>query len=193
MQLDVPNFKNINSYAVNGAVHYANAILHHTSYTDIISIGVTGYMNESGKLEHSIGVYYVSKSNLGVGQKVDEYTDFSFLKKSNFDSFIEKIKSLKLSQEELDRLKERREQEINASLVKLNNDIYQNEKGLGENDRVYLVAASIIATLGVPGKVAPLEKSDLKSSTEEGNKDGDIIVRKISAFLHEKKYRLSES
>lgn len=184
---NVPNFKNINSYAVNGAVHYANAILHHTSYTDIISIGVTGYMNESGKLEHSIGVYYVSKSNLGVGQKVDEYTDFSFLKKSNFDSFIEKIKSLKLSQEELDRLKERREQEINASLVKLNNDIYQNEKGLGENDRVYLVAASIIATLGVPGKVAPLEKSDLKSSTEEGNKDGDIIVRKISAFLHEKK------
>lgn len=28
-----PNFKNINSYAVNGAVHYANALLHHTSYT----------------------------------------------------------------------------------------------------------------------------------------------------------------
>lgn len=181
-----PNFKNINSYAINGAVHYANAILHHTSYTDIISIGVTGYMDESGRLEYSIGVYYVSKSNLGVGQKVDEYTDFSFLRKSNFDSFIEKVKNLKLSQEELERLKERREQEINISLIKLNNDIYQNEKGLGENDRVYLVAASIIATLGVPGKVAPLEKSDLKSSTEEGNKDGDIIVRKITAFLQEK-------
>lgn len=28
-----PNFKNINSFAVNGAVHYANALLHHTSYT----------------------------------------------------------------------------------------------------------------------------------------------------------------
>ena len=71
-------------------------------------------------------------------------------------------------------------------MVKLNNDIYQNEKGLGENDRVYLVAASIIATLGIPGKVAPLEKSDLKSSTETGNKDGDIIVRKIKAFLDAK-------
>lgn len=181
-----PNFKNINSYAVNGAVHYANAILHHTSYTDIISIGVTGYMNDNKKLEYSIGVYYVSKANLGAGQKVDEYTDLSFLKRSNFDGFIEKVKNLRLSQEELDRLKEKREQEITASLVKLNNDIYQNEKGLGENDRVYLVAASIIATLGIPGKVAPLEKSDLKSSTEEGNKDGDIVVRKISAFLNEK-------
>ena len=57
---------------------------------------------------------------------------------------------------------------------------------MGENDRVYLVAASIIATLGIPGKVAPLEKSDLKSSIEDGNKDGDIVVRKIKAFLNEK-------
>ena len=38
-----PIFKNINGYAVNGAVHYANALLHHTSYTDIIAIGMTGY------------------------------------------------------------------------------------------------------------------------------------------------------
>ena len=37
-----PHFANINGYAVNGAVHYANAVLHHTNYSDIISIGVTG-------------------------------------------------------------------------------------------------------------------------------------------------------
>ena len=171
-----PDFKNINSYAVNGAVHYANALLHYTSYTDIIAIGMTGYKNDAGKLEYEIGVYYVSKSNFGVGQKVDDFTDLSFLKKSNFDAFIEKVKQLQLSQEEIEKLREHREQEINASLVKLNNDIYNNEKGLSERDRVYLVAASIIATLGVPGKVAALEKSELKSSTEEGNRDGDIIV-----------------
>lgn len=181
-----PDFKHINSYAVNGAVHYANALLHYTSYTDIIAIGMTGYKNDAGKLECEIGVYYVSKSNFGIGQKVDDYTDFSFLKKSNFDGFIEKIKRLQLSQEEIEKLKEHREQEINTSLVKLNNDIYNNEKGLSERDRVYLVAASIIATLGVPGKVAALEKSELKSSNEDGNRDGDIILRKIKAFLNEK-------
>ena len=181
-----PNLKNINSFAVNGAVHYANAILHHTSYTDVIAIGMTGYKDASGKIVHQIGVYYVSKDNLGAGQKVGEYTDFSFLKKENFDAFIEKVKTLSLSQEELDKLKEQREKEIDASLVRLNNDIYQNEKGLGENDRVYLVAASIIATLGIPDKVQPLDKADLKSSVEEGNRDGDIIVRKIKAFLKEK-------
>lgn len=181
-----PDFKHINSYAVNGAVHYANALLHYTSYTDIIAIGMTGYKTEAGKLEHEIGVYYVSKSNFGIGQKIDNYTDFSFLKKSNFDKFIEKVKRLKLTPNEIEKLKEQREREINASLVKLNNDIYQNEKGLSERDRVYLVAASIIATLGVPGRVAALEKSELKSSTETGNRDGDIILRKIKAFLDEK-------
>ena len=181
-----PDFKNINSYAVNGAVHYANALLHYTSYTDIIAIGMTGFKDDSGNLEYEIGVYYVSKSNFGIGQKVDDYTDFSFLKKTNFDKFIDKVKKLKLTQDEIERLKEQREQEINTSLVKLNNDIYQNEKGLSERDRVYLVAASIIATLGVPSKVAALEKQELKSSTEEENRDGDIILRKIKAFLNEK-------
>jgi len=180
------NYTNINSFAVNGAVHYANALLHYTSYTNIISIGVTGYKNELGELQTQIGVYYVSKDNFGIGQKIDNYTDLSFLKPDNFDAFIEKVKTLKLTTEEAEKLKEQREKEIDASLTKLNNDIYQNEKGLGENDRVYLVAASIIATLGVAGKVKPLDKEDLKSSTEEGNQDGDIIIRKVNSFLNEK-------
>jgi len=180
------SFKNINSFAVNGAVHYANALLHHTSYTDIIAIGMTGYKDETGKIHHEIGVYYVSKSNLGAGQKIGEFTDFSFLAPKNFDAFIATVKRLQLSLEEIDRLKEQREREIDQSLVKLNNDIYQNEKGLGENDRVYLVAASIIATLGIPGRVTPLEKSDLKSSSENGYRDGDLMIKKIESFLGNK-------
>lgn len=183
-----PDFAAINSYAVNGAVHYANAILHYTSYTDVIAIGVTGYKETSGKLKCLIGVYYVSKNNFGVGQKVDEYADLSFLKKEHFSAFIEKIKQLSLPQDEIEKLKERREQEITASLVKLNNDIFKSEKGLSENDRVYLVVASIMATLGdVENNVYPLTKADLKSSNERNNTDGDIMIRKIESFLDAKK------
>lgn len=167
-------------------MHYANALLHHTSYTDIIAIGVTGYKDSKDKLLTKIGVYYVSKSNLGVGRKVGDFTDLSFLKKTHFNDFTDKLKNLNLTPDELEKIKQKREKEIDASLVKLNNDIYSNEKGLGENDRVYLVAASIIATLGIPGKVAPLEKSELKSSSERGNTDGEILMRKIRAFLNEK-------
>lgn len=183
-----PDFTNINSYAVNGAVHYSNAVLHYTSYTDVIAIGVTGYKEASGKINHLIGVYYVSKSNFGVGQKVGEYTDLSFLGKEHFSAFIEKVKQLSLPQEEIQKLKERREQEITASLVKLNNDIFKTEKGLSENDRVYLVVASIMATLGdVDNNVYPLTKADLKSSDERNNTDGDIMIRKIESFLDAKK------
>jgi hypothetical protein len=85
-----PNLKNINSFAVNGAVHYANAILHHTSYTDIIAIGMTGHKDESGKIQYEIGVYFVSKNNLGAGQKVGDFSDFSFLKKENLMPSLKK-------------------------------------------------------------------------------------------------------
>lgn len=55
------NFTNINKYAVNGAVHYANAIVNHTeSYKETIAIGLNGYYDESGTLITEIGVYYIS-------------------------------------------------------------------------------------------------------------------------------------
>ncbi|EGC2967507.1 restriction endonuclease subunit M, partial [Escherichia coli] len=178
------NFKNINGYAVNGAVHYANALLQFTNYPDIIAIGMTGWRDDdTGELHHEIGVWYVSKNNLGAGQKVGEFTDLSFLADKNVDGFLNKIKLLNLPPEELEKIKASKEEEIDTRLSRLNNDIYQNEKGLGESDRVYLVVATVIATLGIPGKLAPLDKKELTSSTEEDLRDGDIIFRKIRNFL----------
>lgn len=183
-----PNFKNINEYAVNGAVHYANAILHHTNYDEIIAIGVTGFKDTlSDKLEIEIGVYYVSKANLAKAIKVGEYSDLSFLKDDNFIKFTQKLKELNLTPQELEAIKTKKDEEISIVLTKLNNDIYRDEKGLSENDRVYLVVATIIATLGVEGgKVAPLTKDNLISSEENGERDGDKILSKVKNFLKEK-------
>ena len=36
-------------------------------------------------------------------------------------------------------------------------------------------------------KVYPLTKAELKSSDEEGDRDGDIMIRKINSFLNAKK------
>lgn len=187
-----PNYSNIKTFAVNGAIHYSNAILHHTSYTDVIAIGMTGYKDSKGTLNYSIAAYYVSKENYGIGQKIGNYDDLSFLSQDNFDDFIKKVNLLRFNQEELELIKEKREKEIEKSLSKLNEDIYKNEKGLSEQDRVHLVAASIMATIGIPGKIAPLEKSELKSVNEKDNRDGDIIIRKIDAFLLEKKLPLEK-
>ncbi len=180
----LPDYKAISQYAVNGAVHYANALLHYTTYENIIAIGITGYSDPATKeLHHKLGVYYVGKDTLGIGQKVGEFSDLSFLAPKHFDAFIQKVRNLRLTPEELAIIKKRRENEINASLVKLNNEIFRDEKGLSEENRIYLVAATIIATLGIPSKVTPLEKKDLTSSQELGNRDGDKIILKIKNFL----------
>ncbi|HEL1270584.1 TPA: hypothetical protein TVR04_001923 [Streptococcus equi subsp. zooepidemicus] len=181
-----PNYTNINGYAVNGAVHYANAILQYSSYTDVIAIGITGDEDEAGNLETRFGVYYVSKSNYGIGQKVGEYSDLSFLKPENFDEFTEKVKELQLSEAELRLIHQKREDRIEDALTKINESLFNKQKNISALARIHLVAASIMANLGVAGKVKPLEPADLKSSDEEGDTDGDILIRKIKAFLKEK-------
>lgn len=183
-----PNYNNIKKYAVNGAIHYADAILQYTSYTDVISIGVTGYKNEHDQLQLKIGVYFVSKDNYGEGRKVADYEDLSFLMEAHFDDFVEKVHSLELSLEDLKRIHDKRENQIDDALAKINQNLFQNkEASLSAQSRINLVAASIMANLGVPGKVSPLEPKDLKSSIEDENTDGDIMLRKIENFLNKRK------
>lgn len=183
-----PNFKYIKDYAINGAVHYANALLHYTSYSHVIAIGMTGYKDVQGNIQHDIGVYYVARSNLGVGQKIGQFDDLSFLAAEHFDDFIEQAKQLDLGQEQLFKAREQKERAIDTSLVKLNNDIYRDEKGLGENERVYLVAATIIANLGVRDDdreiVEPLTVTQLDQLRVSQQKtDGQIILERIEQFL----------
>ena len=192
-----PNYKNINTYAVNGAVHYANALLEFTSYTDIIAIGVTGSLDISGSLKTQIGVYFVSKSNYGVGQKISksnygvgqkigEFSDLSFLKPENFQKFIQQVKELKLTPAEIDKIHKDRENRIEDALTKINERLYNKQENLSALSRIHLVSASIMANLGVAGKVQPLEAKDLPSSTEEDYTDGDVIFKKIKSFLNAK-------
>lgn len=66
-----PNYKVIKKYAVNGAVHYAYAVLNYcNSYKELIAVGVNGY-EENGKLFYEVGVYYISKTNGFIPKKID--------------------------------------------------------------------------------------------------------------------------
>lgn len=93
-----PHYKNIREYALNGALHYANAILHHTIYTECIAIGITGYKDDKGDIRSQIAVYYVNKSNLGMGIDVSKgekaYSDLSFLSRKHFNDFIKRVDTL---------------------------------------------------------------------------------------------------
>lgn len=180
-----PNYQNIAKYAVNGAIHYANAILNFTdSYKEVVAIGVNGY-EESGKTIHEVDVWYISKDNLFVPKHVGSYEDVSFLLEKNTKEFIEKLDALALTSEELEERKLALEDEIERKLKALNQSLH-DEQQIVVNNRVQLVAGLIMAGLGAEG-VQPLRIEDLRSIDDKENNDGQVIMSKIRMYLKHKK------
>jgi len=180
-----PHFNNINKYAVNGAVHYANAIIEHTdSYKDVIAIGINGYY-QSNEIVLEIGVYYVSNSNYCIPKKVAEYKDLSFLLPQNIDDFINRINDLNLTAEEIEAKSKEVENDIEIKLKNLN-QVMQDDLKISVGSRVELVTGLIMAGLGVENKVSPLEINELKGETGSKVNDGIIIINKIDSFLEER-------
>lgn len=179
------NFTNINKYAINGAVHYANAIVNHTeSYKETIAIGLNGYYDESGSLITEIGVYYISLDNFCIPKKIGNYSDLSFLLKKNQAAFIEEIDKAGLTDEEIEAKAKEYENQIEVKLKKLNQTMQDTLK-ISVGSRVELVTGMIMAGLGTEG-VAPLEISELKGETGAKTNDGRVLINKIDSFLEKR-------
>lgn len=179
------NFTNINKYAVNGAIHYANAIVNHTeSYKETVAIGLNGYYDASGSLITEIGVYYISLDNFCIPKKIGNYSDLSFLLKKNQTAFIEEIDKAGLTDEEIEAKAKEYENQIEVKLKKLNQTM-QDALKISVGSRVELVTGMIMAGLGTEG-VAPLEISDLKGETGAKTNDGRVLINKIDSFLEKR-------
>lgn len=179
------NFTNINKYAVNGAVHYANAIVNYTeSYKETVAIGLNGYYDESGSLTTEIGVYYISLDNFCIPKKIGNYSDLSFLSKKNQSAFIAEIDKAGLTDEEIEAKAKEYENQIEVKLKKLNQTMQDTLK-ISVGSRVELVTGMIMAGLGTEG-VAPLEISELKGETGAKANDGRVIINKIDSFLEKR-------
>ena len=179
------NFTNINKYAVNGAIHYANAIVNHTeSYKETVAIGLNGYYDASGSLITEIGVYYISLDNFCIPKKIGNYSDLSFLLKKNQTAFIEEIDKADLTDEEIEAKAKEYENQIEVKLKKLNQTMQDTLK-ISVGSRVELVTGMIMAGLGTEG-VAPLEISELKGETGAKTNDGRVLINKIDSFLEKR-------
>lgn len=186
---DQPIYANIAKFAVNGAVHYATAIVNLTdSYKEVIAIGFTGWDAEKDT-KTAMRVYYVSDENYNVPKLVDGYEDFSFLAGTELDDFVDKIDALYLTEEEKEQLTQKLETQIETNLKKLNQEM-RDVYSISETYRVKLISGMIIAGLGVEqdGKtiVAPLNIENLQSLEEKGSHDGISIMNKIESFLDTK-------
>lgn len=189
----LPNHQNINKYAVNGAIHYATAIINGTeSYKEVIAIGITGW-GDPKKIETALKVYYVSDENYNVPKQVGEYEDLSFLSDSELPDFIEKIDFLYLTEEEREMLTQKLETQIETNLKKLNQEM-RDTYSISETYRVKLISGMIIAGLGVieNGKtiVSPLEIDELRSKEDKRSHDGVIIMNTLNKEY--KEYKITD-
>ena len=181
-----PIWANRKKYAVNGAVHYAEAIIKHSqSYEEVIAIGINGYDDQAGNRTTEYGVYYVSKDNLLIPKKIGNYTSLSFLAAANLPELIERIDTLDLTEEEQERLTKTWEFQIEDNLKELNQEMHDVHQ-ISEDYRVKLIAGLIMAGVGIKNKVAPLEVEDLRGDVGSHTHDGHVILNKIQSYLDEK-------
>ena len=182
-------WKNISSKALNGAVHYSEAVINYThSYKNAIAVGVNGYFlheaDENPVVEYA--VYYVSQDNMLIAKKIGDYSDLSFLAAGNLDELHKRIADINISEEEQERRAFEFENIIETTLQDLNQNMHDNLNIRAES-RVQLVCGMIMAALGVEGKVSSLEITDLKGDTGANNNDGRVMLNKIYDFLENKK------
>lgn len=182
------SWQNIAKYAVNGAVHYALAILEGTeSYKEVIAIGVNGYDEPStGKRTYEVSAWYVSAGNLFLPKLIGNCRDLSLLLPEHEAGLLEAIAKLDLTDEELEREKLRLEDDIERKLKALNQMMHEKPIELDVASRVEILAGMVMAGLGVPGQVSPLKADDLRGELGESSHDGQVIMNKIRDYLREK-------
>jgi len=186
-----PNFTNISKYAVNGAVHYANAIVRHTTYKEVLAIGVNGYEEEeTGEIVYEVSTWYLSRQNLFIPKEIGRYNDLSFLLEMYRQELFKQLAEINLTEAEIEQQKSKLEDDIERKLKDLNQKM-QDELHIVVNQRVQLVTGLIMAGLGVKNddgtyKVRPLHEDDLRGDTDSENNDGAVIMRKIKSYLKNK-------
>ena len=97
------------NYAVNGALHYGNAILNESTYKEVIIIGINGSaLDENGDLtDAEIKAYYVSEKNNRVPKEIKDF-DLVQMTDKNIDDFYALLDTLNLTDAEFEKLKRNR-------------------------------------------------------------------------------------
>lgn len=180
------NYSSIQGYAVNGAVHYVNAILDGNCYNEGIAIGINGYEKSDNTIQTELAAYYISSKNNRVPKLIGQFGDLSFLKSGNINGLCEHLDKLVLSEEELDRITKRVETTLEQKIKSIHQNIYDNKLiTLETNEKLYLFCGLIMAGIHTNG-VSPLTADQLNGSDNSEYNDGTIITNHINAFLNSK-------
>lgn len=186
------NYSSIMNYAVNGAVHYANAILDSRGYTEVIAIGINGtQMNADGSVQDAeCRAYYISEKNNRVPKHIPELDkEWSLLKADNLDRFFAMLDKMTLTEKELEDLRQRTETALETKIKSIHQSLYDDPKlrtALTTNEKLYLFCGLIMVGLTTKG-VAPLDVNQFTGNDDQEDNDSTIIITRIRSFLKKKK------
>lgn len=186
------NYSSVVGYAVNGAVHYANAILDSNGYTEVIAIGINGtQLNTDGSVrDPECRAYYISEKNNRVPKRIPELdSDWSLLKVDNLDRFFVLLDKMTLTEKELEDLTRRTEATLETKIKSIHQSLYDDPKlrtALSTNEKLYLFCGLIMAGLTTKG-VVPLEPNQFSSNDDQEDNDSTTIITRIRSFLKKKK------
>lgn len=182
----------IRDYAVNGAIHYVNAILSGNNYSEGIALGINGYQITDGTIVTELEAYYISEKNNCIPRKIENINNLSFLKKDNLNNLVDILDKLTLTDLEIDELTKKVESTLEEKIKSIHQNIYDsNSITLEANEKLYLFCGLIMAGIHTDG-VSSLTCDQLTGSTSEDYNDGTIIINHINAFLSAKKMDINK-
>lgn len=189
---DDPDYSAIKNFAVNGALHYGNAILEGGNYAEVIIIGINGTtLDASGNVtDPKMKAYYVSEKNNRVPKHIEKLeSDLSLLKADNIDVLFSILDRMNLTDQEIEILTRKAEENLEGKVKAIHQSLYDDERiktSLSTNEKLYLFCGLIMAGL-TTDRVKPLSVSDLASNEAEDDNDGTMLLNRIRTFLKNKK------
>ena len=87
------------NFAVNGAIHYVNAILNESGYKEALAIGVNGFKS-GNELKTECAIFYLSEDNARTPIQLTQYQDLSCLASKNLNKLIADIDTATLTEEQ---------------------------------------------------------------------------------------------
>lgn len=116
----------VRRFAVNGAIHYANAVLEGSDYEEVIAIGCNGYLDANGSLRTELKAYYLTNRKARIPIEIQSCDDLGFLRKENRENLFRQLDWLTVSEEELEQQKSRIENNLEAAIKSIHQAIYDD-------------------------------------------------------------------
>jgi hypothetical protein len=172
--------KSVNSFAVNGALHYATGMISTGKYHEVVAIGIAGDSAENIELK----IYYVYGSGETSYKLLRDVKTLDFLENQN--TFEQFYKNARLSEDEKHDILINSQATLQKYAKSLNKLMHNHN--ITAPQRVLYISGMLLSMQGVfdikGDKVQDgLTPDDLKGIQSDTKRDGIQIVNQIKEFL----------